>query len=74
MQDANSEKPDKRTIEDAYSIDADELYRKSTTSDYWAASHKFFEQVKTELYTTLSPKQRTWLMKIERALNKELNR
>jgi len=63
---------DNRKVFEVYDIDVDEMHIRG--GEYWESAYKFWETNKDALYTSMSSKQKAWLLKIEKSLNEENSR
>lgn len=56
-------------VSERYTIDEETLQEKADGSDYWANCQKFYKEKKDDDIGDLSPKQLSWLEKIEQGLH-----
>jgi len=59
-------------VKDVYSIDEDDLFERSETSDYWAKAWDFYCDVKERSYEYLTRGQEDWLGRIENDLDRSV--
>lgn len=60
-------------VSEMVDIDEDSLFERATSDNansFWIESNKFYGQVKDRRWLSLSDSQRSWLEKIERAMDR----